>query len=195
MTAVIPEQRAEPDPAESWQLVVRSQAGDRSAFADLYRRYHDTVFRFVYFRVGDRHLAEDLVGDVWVRAFNRISGVEWQGRDIGAWLVTIARNRVADHYKSGRYRLEITTGDVLDTDVLDNRETSEVETRELRAAFDDALSRITREQATVVRLRFLADLSVEETATAMGLTVGACKALQWRAMRALRRIPHLETYR
>src|SRR6185295_2082736 len=78
--------------------------------------YGDTVFRFIYFRVGSRPLAEDLTHDVFLRALKRIGGVRWQGRDFGAWLVTIARNLVADHFKSGRYRLEVTTGDVLDTD-------------------------------------------------------------------------------
>jgi RNA polymerase sigma-70 factor (ECF subfamily) len=74
------------------------------------------VFRFVYFRVGNRQLAEDLTSDTFLRALKRIGSFTWQGRDLGAWLVTIARNLVADHFKSGRYRLEVTTGDVLDAD-------------------------------------------------------------------------------
>jgi RNA polymerase sigma-70 factor (ECF subfamily) len=95
-------------------LVERAQAGEAEAFGLLYDRYFDTVFRFVYFRVGNRQLAEDLTSDTFLRALKRIGSFTWQGRDLGAWLVTIARNLVADHFKSGRYRLEITTGDVLD---------------------------------------------------------------------------------
>src|SRR4029450_9068296 len=65
---------------------------------------------------GNRQLAEDLTADTFLRALKRIGSFTWQGRDPGAWLVTIARNLVADHFKSGRYRLEVTTGDVLDAD-------------------------------------------------------------------------------
>src|SRR5262245_40612431 len=102
------------DPAaEVWALIERAQAGDGAAFGLLYDRYFDTVFRFVYFRVGNRQLAEDLTADTFLRALKRIGSFTWQGRDLGAWLVTIARNLVADHFKSGRYRLEGTTGHVL----------------------------------------------------------------------------------
>jgi len=99
-----------------WALVERAQAGEAEAFGLIYDRYVDTVFRFVYFRVGNRQLAEDLTSDTFLRALKRIGSFTWQGRDLGAWLVTIARNLVADHFKSGRYRLEVTTGDVLDAD-------------------------------------------------------------------------------
>ena len=70
--------------------------------------------RYIYFRVGSHPLAEDLTSETFLRALRRITDFTWQGRDFGAWLVTIARNLVADHFKSGRYRLEITTGEVID---------------------------------------------------------------------------------
>src|SRR5262245_34992239 len=63
---------ARPDPgdaaAEVWALIERAQAGDGGAFGSLYDRYFDTVFRFVYFRVGNRQLAEDLTADTFLRA-------------------------------------------------------------------------------------------------------------------------------
>src|SRR5262249_44589004 len=102
--------------AEVWALVERAQAGDADAFGLIYDRYMDTVFRFIYFRAGSRPLPEALTADTFLRALKRIGSFTWQGRDLGAWLVTIARNLVADHFKSGRYRLEVTTGDVLDAD-------------------------------------------------------------------------------
>src|SRR4029450_11140113 len=88
---------------------------DQDAFGQLYDRYVDVVFRFVLFRVGDRPLAEDLTSETFLRALRRISSVSYQGRDVGAWFVTIARNLVLDHVKSSRYRLEMTTADVGDT--------------------------------------------------------------------------------
>jgi RNA polymerase sigma-70 factor (ECF subfamily) len=175
-----------------WALVQRAQAGDRDAFGAIYERYRETVFRFVYFRVSSRQLAEDLTSDTFLKALRRIDSFTWQGRDFGAWLVTIARNLVHDHYKSGRYRLEVTTGDVLDAD----REEGGPEGAPETAVVDhltnltllDAVQQLNPEQQECIVLRFFDGFSVGETAVAMGKNVGAIKALQYRAVRALARL-------
>lgn len=187
---------ARPDPgdaaAEVWELIERAQSGDGTAFGLLYDRYFDTVFRFVYFRVGNRQLAEDLTSDTFLRALKRIGSFTWQGRDLGAWLVTIARNLVADHFKSGRYRLEVTTGDVLDADRPERGPEGSPEA----AVIDHitnvdllrAVKQLNPEQQECIVLRFLHGFSVAETARTMGKNEGAIKALQYRAVRALARL-------
>src|SRR4029079_4126878 len=95
-------------------LVERAQAGETEAFGRLYDHYSDTVYRYIYYRVGGKATAEDLTSETFLRALRRITDFTWQGRDFGAWLVTIARNLVTDHVNSGRYRLEIPTGEVID---------------------------------------------------------------------------------
>jgi RNA polymerase sigma-70 factor (ECF subfamily) len=185
-----------PDPsdaaAEVWELVGRAKAGDAEAFGLIYDRYVDNVYRFVYFRVGNRQLAEDLTADTFLRALNRIGSVNWQGRDLRAWLVTIARNRVADHFKSGRYRLEVTTGDLLETDREDRGPEGSPEEAVLdhitNVALLTAVKQLNPEQQECIVLRFLQGFSVAETAEAMGKTEGAIKALQYRAVRALARL-------
>ncbi|WP_425411370.1 ECF subfamily RNA polymerase sigma factor, BldN family [Longispora albida] len=191
-----PQQPSRPDPsdaaAEVWALVERAQAGEAAAFGLLYERYVDTVFRYIYFRVGNRPLAEDLTSDTFLRALKRISSFTWQGRDLGAWLVTIARNLVADHFKSGRYRLEVATADVLDAD----REERGPEGSPEAAVIDKltnvtlltAVKQLNPEQQECIVLRFLQGFSVAETANAMGKNEGAIKALQYRAVRALARL-------
>jgi len=185
-----------PDPgdaaAEVWGLVERAQAGEAEAFGLIYDKYVDTVFRFIYFRVGNRQLAEDLTSDTFLRALKRISSFTWQGRDLGAWLVTIARNLVADHFKSGRYRLEVTSGDVLDADRADHGPEGSPESAVVdhitNVALLTAVKQLNPEQQECVVLRFLQGFSVAETARAMGKNEGAIKALQYRAVRALARL-------
>ncbi|WP_372339038.1 ECF subfamily RNA polymerase sigma factor, BldN family [Actinoplanes sp. RD1] len=191
-----PKYPARPDPtdaaAEVWALVERAQAGDSAAFGLIYDRYVDTVFRFVYFRVGNRQLAEDLTSDTFLRALKRIGSFTWQGRDLGAWLVTIARNLVADHFKSGRYRLEVTTGDVLDADREDRGPEGSPEAAVVdhitNVALLTAVKQLNPEQQECIVLRFLQGFSVAETAQTMGKNEGAIKALQYRAVRALARL-------
>lgn len=177
---------------EVWRLVKQAQEGDAQAFARIYDRYFDTVYRYISYRTGSRTVAEDLTSEVWLRALRRIGSVSWQGRDLGAWLVTIARNLIADHYKSGRQRLEVTTADMLDNDDValgpEGRPEDAVLTRLDNATLLDAVRRLNPEQQECITLRFLQGLSVTETAQIMGKNDGAIKALQYRAVRTLGRL-------
>src|SRR5215212_11691830 len=74
--------------ADVVDLVARAQAGDSDAFGMLYDRYVDVVYRYVYYRVNNQSLCEDVVSDTFLRALRRITSFTWQGRDFGAWLVT-----------------------------------------------------------------------------------------------------------
>jgi len=169
-------------------LVARAQQGDAEAFGLLYDRYLDLVFRYVYYRVGSKALAEDLVSETFLRALRRIGTFEWQGRDFAAWLITIARNIVADHFKSSRFRLEVSTADMLDADRADDGIESGVLDGMTNAALVEAVKKLNDEQQECVVLRFLQGLSVLETAQAMGKSEGAIKALQYRAVRTLGRM-------
>jgi RNA polymerase sigma-70 factor (ECF subfamily) len=166
-------------------LVTLAQRGDAEAFADIYDAYVDAVFRYVLYRVGSRPLAEDITSETFLRAWRRIGSFTWQGRDIGAWFVTIARNLVTDHVKSSRFRLEVSTADMLDADRADDGIEDTVVARIRDAALIDALRRLKPEQQECLVLRFLQELSVAETAAVMGRSEGAIKQLQLRAVRAL----------
>ncbi len=181
---------AEGDVAVSLALVHRAQAGDADAFGELYDRYVDLVYRYIYYRVGSTQLAEDLTSETFLRALRRITSFTWQGRDVGAWFVTIARNLVADHYKSGRFRLELTTDDVTESGVTplqDGPEGVVLEAMQNKVLLE-AVKQLNAEQQECIVLRFLQGLSVAETAAVMGKNDGAIKALQYRAIRSLGRL-------
>jgi RNA polymerase sigma-70 factor, ECF subfamily len=173
------------DETGAWALVKASQEGDMVAFGDLFDRYYDVVFRYVLFRMGDRTLAEDITQETFVRALRRITSVSYQGRDIGAWFVTIARNLIFDHVKSSRYRLEQTTNDIVELSPSTNGPEQQV----LDGATNEELLRCVRklnpDQQECIQLRFLQGLSVAETAEIMNRNEGAVKALQHRAVRRL----------
>ncbi len=173
------------DHVETWQLVTRAQAGDGDAFGLLYDRYVDVVFRFIFFRVNDRTLAEDFTSETFLRALRRIGTISYQGRDIGAWFVTIARNIILDHLKSARHRLEFPTSDTIEGE----RRAPSPEAAVLDMLTSERLMTAVRElgdeQRECVMLRFIQGFSVSETAAVMGKNDGAVKALQHRAVRKL----------
>jgi RNA polymerase sigma-70 factor (ECF subfamily) len=171
--------------AETWRLVHLAQAGDGEAFGQLYDRYMDVVFRFIYFRVNDRALAEDFTSETFLRALRRIGTISYQGRDIGAWFITIARNIVLDHMKSARHRLEVTTADTLEgKEQAESTEDAVLNVLQSERLMQ-AIGQLGDEQRECVMLRFLHGLSVSETAHVMGKNDGAIKALQHRAVRKL----------
>ncbi|HEY0452216.1 sigma-70 family RNA polymerase sigma factor [Actinophytocola sp.] len=173
------------EPGGSWDLVHAAQEGDRSAFAELYDRYVDVVFRYVLFRVGDRELAEDVTSETFLRALRRITSVTYQGRDVGAWFVTIARNLVLDHVKSSRFRLEVATAEVDDSRRVESGPEQQVLAGATRSALLECVQQLGDDQRECIVLRFLQGLSVAETAAVMARNEGAVKALQHRAVRRL----------
>jgi RNA polymerase sigma-70 factor (ECF subfamily) len=168
-------------------LVDRARTGEPDAFASLYDRYVDRVYRFVLYRVsGDTALAEDITSEVFVRALRKIKGFTWQGRDVGAWFVTIARNLVLDHFKSGRFRLEVIgadPGEATREGVVDPEDAAL--SRVSQADLYRAIQQLGNEQQEVIYWRFLQSYSVAEAAAAMDKSEGAIKALQYRAVKAL----------
>lgn len=170
--------------------VHRAQQGDGEAFGELYDIYVDLVHRYISHRVGNHALAEDLTSETFLRALRRIGTFTWQGRDFGAWLVTIARNLIADHFKSSRHKLEHSTSDLVEAGADRRAEgpENEVLTGITNAVLLSAVRQLGQEQQECIVLRFLQGLSVAETAAILGKNEGAVKALQYRAVKALGRL-------
>ncbi len=182
-------------------IVSAAVAGDRDAFGTLYRRYWPNVRSYIGRRILDRGTAEDLTQDVFGRAFLAMRRYEERGADFGAFVVTIARNIVADYFKSAKTRAASSLifdygqlAEAVDVDRWVNPEYCAVHGSEV-AALTEALSRLTEDQRMCVELRFLQGLSSLETAVALGKNEGAIKALLHRATSALRRDPALEALR
>ena len=174
-----------PDGVDVWGLVHRAQEGDAEAFGELYDHYVTMVHRYVYHRVGDRATAEDVTSETFVRALRRIDSLSFQGRDVGAWLVTIARNIIRDQVKSSRYRLEVTTADMRDADRATDGPEDAVIAHLTNQQLLACVQQLGSEQQECIVLRFLHGMSVSETAEIMGKKDGAIKALQHRAVRRL----------
>jgi len=170
-------------------LVRRARAGESAAFGELYDLYVRFVHRYVALRVESLPAAEDIVSETFLRAWRRIDTFAWQGRDIGAWFITIARHLIIDNARASRTRLEFPVGDVPVDPVAaapaDPEQT--VLAQHTRGELTAALHSLRPDQRECLMLRFVEGLSVRETALAMGRGEGAVKALQFRAARSLAR--------
>lgn len=182
---------SEDDEAEGTRLIALvelARGGDKEAFGQLYDHYHVSVFRFLYYRVGQTTLAEDLTAETFFRALRSMGTFRWQGKDFGAWLMTIARNLAADHFKAGRTRLEQTTEDLQTLDCAAEGPETEVLSRITNEVLLDALAELPGEQRDCLVMRFLEGLSIAETAEALDRSAGAVKQLQLRGVRNLAKL-------
>ncbi|MEN3614951.1 sigma-70 family RNA polymerase sigma factor [Plantactinospora sp. ZYX-F-223] len=159
-----------PDPARE---------GVPEAYHLVVDRYLDSVFRFVYYRVGDRRLADELTSTAVRRVLHRIDTFTGPDRELGAWLIGTARQVLADHPPDDR-----PLPPVDDPDHPARDSGAEL----VNGPLLTAVRRLDAEQRDCLVLRFLQALSVAETARAMGQTESRVRAVQHRAVRALTRL-------
>ncbi|KXK59817.1 RNA polymerase subunit sigma-24 [Micromonospora rosaria] len=166
-------------------LVARAQAGDAEAFGLVYDRYVGEVYGLVYRRVSDRQVAEDLTSETFLRALRNLGSFRYG--DFGAWVTTIARN-VTTNWQVSHQRRELPVADLRSAAPLDRvvGPESVVVTTLTREALLAGIEQLSPVQRECIVLRYLRELSIEETAQALGRTPAAIKALQHKALRALR---------
>ncbi len=181
-------EESEADRSRLIALVELARGGDSEAFGLLYDHYHVSVYRFLYYRTRSAPLAEDLTSETFFRALRSMNNFRWQGKDFGAWLMTIARNLTTDHFKSGRARLEMTTEDMAPHDDATDGPENAVIAGLTNEVLLKALTELPTEQRECLIMRFLQGLSIAETALALNRSDGAVKQLQLRGVRNLAKL-------
>ena len=174
-------------PHEDAALTRRARDGDPQAFAALYDRYFEVVYRYVYYRVREVEEAEDVTSEVFFRALRAMPRYEPR-QPFLAWLYRIARNAVIDRARALRPRVSFEDAlahpdageHVVDPDVR-------ILATDRRARLRAALATLTAEQQEVVILRFVEGLSAEEVGQIMGKRAGTVRGLQFRALQALKK--------
>ena len=159
-------------------LIAAAQA-DPARFEELYDRNVQRVYGFVSRRVGNRAEAEDITSAVFEQALASLPRFEWRGVPFAAWLIRIAANALADHWR----RTSRESGDA-PADMPDAAETDAVEQR---AILFQLVGRLPDLQRRVIELRFGEEKSLREIAAALDRSEGAVKQLQLRALQNLRK--------
>lgn len=170
------------------RLIRLAQQGDGSACAALYGRHYEAVYRYCYFRISDSNLAQDLTSEVFVRMVEKLETFQPRGRPLLAWLYTIARNLIADLHRGKELtnHLPLDEATQLGSDCDDDPHRHVV--RKLEAScLAAAVGHLTEEQRQVLLLKFVEGLGNSQIAALLDKSEGAVKALQHRALSALRR--------
>jgi RNA polymerase sigma-70 factor (ECF subfamily) len=167
-------------------LIERAKRLDRAALSELYKRHVQAIYRYVYYRVGDVEVAEDLVSEVFLKALEGIESFTYRGVPFASWLYRIARARVIDYFRRQAKRDYLPLDETLVAGKVEPYIEGEarLQHEELRLA----IARLTEDQQQVIILRFIEGLSNATVAQILGKTEGAVKSLQHRALASLQRI-------
>jgi RNA polymerase sigma-70 factor (ECF subfamily) len=165
-------------------LIYRAQNGEDNAFAFLYGKYFDQVFRYIFLRVRQAEQSEDLTQEVFLRAWHNIGSYQYQGKSLANWLFRIAHNLIIDYYRRSNKTRCIPVNEMLPAD---EDPVITVEERMGMSMVKQAIEGLPARQKEVISLRFIAELSVAETAQMTGITEGSVKKLQHEALLKLKR--------
>jgi RNA polymerase sigma-70 factor (ECF subfamily) len=157
-----------------------------SAIGELYDRYHESIFRYIWSRVSDRQLAEDLTGDVFTSMVVNLPKYRLLGTPFQAWLYRIARNLIIDYRRKASSRRELQLDDVINSSAGEEDLPQVVEDQMIIEQVQTALGELKPLKQDVIILRFFVGLSLNEVASILGRTLSSVKVTQHRALKELR---------
>jgi RNA polymerase sigma-70 factor, ECF subfamily len=164
-------------------VIQHVRKGDRATIGAFFELYHDGIFRYLYYRVGDTHTAEDLTAEVFLRLIRSLAQHRLDDLQPKAWLYKIARNLAIDHYRKRQtYQAVTLEENVASEEVIDDRLEHSLDSH----ALYKAVNSLPFEQREVIILRFINNLPIAEAALTMSCSQDSIKGLQRRALISLR---------
>jgi RNA polymerase sigma-70 factor (ECF subfamily) len=180
----------EKSPRESTEnvrkLVDRAQKGDRAALEELYLIHFDRIYSYLHVSVGNKHDAEDLTTQTFLKMLEKIGRVRWQSAPFSAWLFRIAHNLAMDHFRSRRrWQPEAEVPEPLDSE----EPSAELEAMQSigRESMFELIEKLSPEQQQVLILKFVFNFANGDVANILDKTEGAIKSLQHRALASLQK--------
>ena len=175
-----------PQQVDEKALVRKASRGDKRALGKLYELYVDDVYRYMLYRTSNQQVAEDLTSEVFASVITSIENYEDRGLPFAAWLFSIARARLVDHWRKTKPRDRKTI--TFSQDVEEFLIGSSPEERFKYQALIDSLNYLTEAEREVILLRFAVGLSNPEIAAVVPRNSNAVKSMIYRALKKLRRI-------
>jgi RNA polymerase sigma-70 factor (ECF subfamily) len=167
-------------------LVDRAQSGDREALEELYLIHFDRIYSYLHVTVGNRHDAEDLTTQTFLRMLESIGKFRWQSAPFSAWLFRIAHNLSMDHFRASRRWQPEEEPPEPPADESTSAEQGALQSIGQKSMLE-LIENLSGEQQQVLTLKFVFNFSNGEVATILGKTEGAIKSLQHRALASLQK--------
>jgi RNA polymerase sigma-70 factor (ECF subfamily) len=167
-------------------LVERAQQGERDALEELYLLHFDRIYSYLHMSVGNRHDAEDLTTQTFLKMLEAIGRFRWRSAPFSAWLFRIAHNLAMDHFRAARRSQP--EEEVPEPPGAEEASAEDEAMQSIgRQSMLELIERLSPEQQQVLTLKFVFNFPNAEVATILGKTEGAIKSLQHRALVSLQK--------
>jgi len=170
------------------QLVAKIQQGDQEAFSQLYDEFADRIYKFIRLKVSDNEQAEDLLQEIFVKAWQGCKKLELKGLNFSAWLYRVASNTINDHYRKVYRRPQTVELDpaynLAGTDDTEKLTEDSFEADSIRKVIDE----LPENYKQIIELRYFQDFTVEETAKVLNKSSITVRVLQHRATKKLKQL-------
>lgn len=168
----------------SHKIIDLACEGDATAISQIFERYHQGIFQYLFYRTSDPDIAEDLTSDVFIRMVRGLPG--YRHEHFKGWLYSIARNVAIDHSRKEKTHPSVSLKETMQSG--NDPVEKEVEGKLTSEILKQALGRLNPDHRDVIILRIIAGLSLDETAGALRKSVDAVKGLQRRALTSLKQV-------
>lgn len=151
------------------------------AFKELYIKYHNQIFRFIFNKVRDEHQTADITSQVFLKAMLNIKKYNVRGLPFSSWLYRIARNECMDHFRKSKKEMHISTSIDLVTDLvieMSHELTTPIEPQDIGKAF----GMLSMEEVQLVEMRFFEQLRFHQIAEQLGITENNAKVRLYRSL-------------
>jgi len=173
---------------ENEAAIVEQAKTDDQAFAILYEFYFPKIYGYIFKRVGNHHLAEDLVSVTFIKVFSNIKKYRFQGASFGAWVYRIATNSLTDHFRQSGRRPEADLEE--HTQIMDQTPGVEamMQSGEERELIRKLLKNLPERYQEAINLKFFAEMSYEEMALTLELSENNARVLVFRSLKQFQKI-------
>ena len=178
------------------RLLERAREDDSQALAEIYDRYAESIYRYLYRYVGDAAQAEDLTSEVFLKLLQVLNTPRAPGDHLQGWLYRVAHNQAMDWFRRQKKNVSASLEDRPDGHpelvAVDDSPLISLERRQSQQQLREAIRQLTTDQQRVILLRFGEGLKCRQVAELMGKSEGAIKILQHRAIKRLHKLLHGE---
>jgi RNA polymerase sigma-70 factor (ECF subfamily) len=165
-------------------MIQLSQKGDREMFAHLYESYVERIYRYVYHRVDDNMVAEDITSQIFLKVWEKLGTYRTGQAPFLSWIYRIAHNTVIDHYRTKKVVIFLEDAKSKEPSYVDGTD-EKLDLQEQSQHLQEALQALTIPQQQVLMLKFTVGLNTSEIARKLGKQEGAVRALQMRGLQGL----------
>jgi RNA polymerase sigma-70 factor (ECF subfamily) len=174
-------------------LIINAKRGDSEAFGRVYQEYFSPIYRFLYFRLGDKGLADDLTQNVFVKVFESLDSIVISDKSPLTYFYTVARNLLIDNYRKKKIP-NISDEEAESKLIEENNPEKEAILHHDSQRLRSALQNISKDEADALILKFIDNYPNDEIGKIMGKSEVAVRQLQSRGLKSLRKFISQEDF-